>query len=41
MKGALLLYGSMRSYKHVSKILKDKLLKLNDIDIFISTQKND
>jgi hypothetical protein len=38
-KGALLLYGELRSYKKASKYLVENLLKSNDIDIFISTHK--
>lgn len=36
-KYALLLYGSLRSYKSSYKYLYNNLLSINDVDIFIST----
>jgi hypothetical protein len=39
MKYALLFYGELRSYKKSYAKLKKSLLDINDIDIFISTNK--
>lgn len=41
MKGALLLYGQVRTYKQCVSFLKKNLLDLNDLDIFMSTHRDD
>ena len=41
MKGALILNGQLRGYKKCIPHLFKNLLDINDIDIFISTEKND
>lgn len=41
MKGALLMYGEMRTFKFLKENFYQKILEGNDIDIFISTHKND
>lgn len=41
MKGALLMYGEMRTFQFLKQNFYEKILQGNDIDIFISTHKND
>jgi hypothetical protein len=40
-KYALLLYGNLRSYKKSAHHIKKNLLDINDIDIFISTHREE
>ena len=41
MKGAILIYGEMRTFKYIKEQFYENLLKFNDIDMFISTHIKD